>query len=69
MRCKVTHLDTDQTTTYELSRDHWRRAEITRGGGVWACMRGDSVVMWLPTSRASAGTIFVTSGRRWEVID
>jgi hypothetical protein len=60
MKITVTDLDTNETTSYDLSRQNWRNA--------WACMRDGLVHMWAPPQLPITGQAIVTSGRRWQVV-
>lgn len=62
MRIEVTDSETGNSQIYALSRDNW--------GFRWACMIGESVIMWAPVQlEKSPGSAIRCGGRVWKVTD
>jgi len=57
MKVRITDLETDAATVYDLSKLNWKRN--------WAAMQDGRVIMWIP-GKAQPPFKMVTSGRRWE---
>jgi hypothetical protein len=57
MKVRITDLETDAATVYDLSKLNWKKN--------WAAMQDRRVIMWIP-GKAQPPFKMATSGRRWE---
>jgi hypothetical protein len=57
MKVRITDLEQDDVTVYDLSKNNWKNH--------WAAMRNGLVIGWIPRNQKPPFKM-VTSGRRWE---